>query len=71
MATVFGFYQCNTDIGILNGDISVSIYRYLYFLQILISLIQKEISLIEIEISLSEILISVSELQIFLCSTTI
>ena len=42
------------DICISNTDISFNKYRYLYFLELQISLIEMKISVIEIEIYLTE-----------------
>ena len=40
MATLLGFYPFNEDIYISNTDISTNKYRYLYFFQENISLIE-------------------------------
>ena len=65
MATRLEFYQFNADICISKTDISFNKYRYLYFLELQISLIEMQISVNDIEINLSELRILVLEIQTF------
>ena len=49
MATLLGFYPFDADICISNADISFNKYRYLYFLELQISLTEMQMSVIEID----------------------
>ena len=53
MATRFGFYRY-ADSCISNTDIFLNKYRYLYFLELQISLIEMQISVIQKEIYLTD-----------------